>query len=256
METKQLNLIRAQVEVILRESEKLRGKNLSLYKESHVEYLYYLRMINHLTEQLNRLAPKMNTFFKKEGINYKIEKLVLFDVTLEKIRENRTLFGAEPRLLKLILASTNILAIIKQDIILPEKTQNKLDSLSDEINNLRGKIPEDLYINLVHSKETFEKGCLLGSSLISGKIIRVCLDKVNGKDINEKIESLKKIDLDIDKGGKDSLIKANHFARNLWSHDLSIIPTPSETISHLGESVKISKIVHNYIDLKSTQEEK
>jgi hypothetical protein len=75
------------------------------------------------------------------------------------------------------------------------------------------------------------------------------LGGINGKDINEKIETLKGLDLIRDKDGKDFLLKANHFGRNIVSHDLSIMPTASESISHLGDAVIISKIFSEYKSL-------
>ncbi|MBI2580478.1 hypothetical protein HYV85_01585 [Candidatus Woesearchaeota archaeon] len=254
MNIKQLNLITKQVEIILDESKNLRGKNLKLYKENHVEYLYYLRTIDELIKQLNRITPKINELFKKEEIDYEIPEFNLFEATIEKIREESILFDAEPKLLKLIFASSNILSFIRQDIVLPENAQNKLDSLTDEISSLKEKLPEEVYSNLIDAKETFEKSCFLGSSLISGKLIRSCLDKMPGNDINEKIESLKNCNLVRDKEGAPSLIKASLYGRNLASHDLSIMPTASETISFLVEAVKIAKMTTEYLDYTSSKD--
>lgn len=256
MDAKQLGIWRTQLEIILDEARSFRGQNLILFKKNDVEYLYYLDSINILIEQINKIAPKLEELLKKEGIDIEIPKLNPFKAKLEDIREEKILFSVEPTLLKIIFASSNILSAIRQDVVLTDFAQNKLESITNEIQSIKEQISEESYVNLIDSKETFEKSCFLGSSLISGRLIRACLDQIPGKDIEQKIESLKKLNLIRDKDGKPSLIKANHFGRNLASHDLSITPSASEAISFLAEALKIVKITTEYSRIKSTDKER
>lgn len=246
MNKQSINLIATQAQIILDEAKNLRGKNLELYNKSHVEYVYYLDTIDILVKQINNIAPKVNELFKKEGIDYQIPEIKIFDATLEEVRQQHIISPAEPKLLKLIFTASNILTFIKGGLILSESTQNRLDCLSEEIDSIRTEIGEPLSENLTETKDTLEKGCLLGSSLISGKIIRASFDVIPGKDINDKIETLKRFGLVREKDGKDSLLKANHYGRNLASHNLKIMPSASETIAFLAEALKIVKIVSEY----------
>jgi hypothetical protein len=247
MNAKQIELISTQAQIILEEAKNLRGNNLKIRNLSSVEYVYYLRTIDKLISQLNFIEPKINKLFKKEGVDFQIKKYKKFNVSFEEIRDKKMLFGAEPKLLSLIFEASNILSFINSGIALPEVTQNKLESIDEEIFNLKTEINSDLLENLKDAKNCFERGCFLGSSLISGRVIRTLMDKIKGKDINEKIDTLKSFDLIRAKDGKASLLKANHYGRNLASHDLSIMPIASEAISYLGEALKLSKIINKYI---------
>lgn len=254
MENRYIRLIETQAQIILDESKRLRGKNLEMFNKNDVEYTYYLKTIDKLIDQLNVIAPKLNILFEKEGIDYKVPELKKFDATLDQVREENIIFGAEPKLLEVIFASSSILSFIKEGLILSENNQNRLDFLLEEIEGMKGEVKGNIFSNLIEAKNTLEKSSFLGSSLISGKIIRASFDKIEGKDINEKIESLKKLGLVREKDGEESLLKANHYGRNLASHDLEVMPTASEALSFLSEAVKIVKITSSYLKNLQTKE--
>lgn len=259
MDKKQLRLILSQAEIILSKAKELDGKGYEiLMKQGTVPYKYYLDKIDILIEQFNYIIPKISQVFKEENIDFSLAIIQKLEVKHEdlggkKYGDPKVLIPADIPLLKLIFGSGNIISFLKEDILLSEDTQDKLNSLSEELTNIKSYLSEDVYNNLIKGKSEFENGGFLGSSLISGRIIKVSLDKIGGKDINEKISTLNKLVLLREKDGEQALVKANHFARNLTSHSLDIMPTASEAISYLAEAIKISKIVSEYIKKTSQQ---
>ena len=256
MKTKQIKLLIVQSEIILEQARKLEGQGEKILRnEGDVSYYYYLSNIDKMVKQFNLIVPKINKLLEKEGIAEKLDETKEVGATLKQIREENVFFNADGLLFQLIFGASNILSFLREGVVLSETTLDKLDSLSEELDNLKEKLSEESYNNLKEATDSFEKGCFLGSSLISGRVIRSCLDKINGKDINEKIDSLKEIALIQEKGGKDSIFKSNHFGRNLTSHDLNIMPTSSEAISYLGDAIKIAKIIFEYESKKTPAED-
>ncbi len=253
MNTKQSDLLITQIELILEESKNLKGKGRTVRGHSnYVEYLYFIRNIDLLAEQFNLIANKVSMFLKDEGIDETIEEIPLMGPTMEEIRAN-TLYNTDAILLKLIFGCSKILTFLRPGTVLPEVTLNKLDSLSKELRALEENLDTDIFNNLGLSTESFEKGCFLGSSLISGRVLINSFNQIEGKDINEKVDELKRYDLVREKDGKDSIMKANHFGRNLTSHNLKIIPSSSEAISYLGDAIKIAKLVSEYNIKKNSE---
>jgi len=246
MNSKQINLFLVQTEIILNQAKQLEGKNHETYKKNDVIYNYFLDKIDLLVRQYNSMIPKINELFKAEGIEEELKPIKEMNATLDQIRVNRTIFDSDYYLLRLIFGTSEILSFLKEGIILSETTQNKLDSITAELEEIKEILPNGCYTNLTEARIAFERGCFLGSSLISGRVVNSCLNQLVGKDINEKIELLKKYDLIREKDGKDFVIKANHFARNLASHELKIIPASSEAISYLGDAIKIAQLISDY----------
>lgn len=245
MEARYTKLLINQAEVILKEAEKLKGQGIDLrYEQGRVSYKYYLDQIDLLIKQYNFLFPKVNKLLEKENITEILGEVKPIEGDGDKIR-NGTIYNSDKKILQLIFGSSNILCFLREGVVLPDETRDRLLSLSEELKTLAGEVYEEVYLNLELSKESFEKGCFLGSSLISGKIINVCLNEIPG-DINEKIKILKEKKLIEEKGGVDSIIRASHFGRNLTSHELKINPTSSEAISSLSDAIRVSKIISRY----------
>jgi len=254
MKTKRIDLLINQTELILDESKNLKGKGKSIYGVNNfVGYYYFTRNIDLLVMQFNLIAKKVNIFLKDEGLDEEINEIPLTKPKFDEINKKGIFYNNDATLLKLIFGCSKILTLIREDVILPEITLNKLDSLNKELKDLKESLDTNIFNNLILSTESFEKGSFLGSSLISGRVLRTSFDQIDGKDINEKIDELKKYGLVREKDGKDSIMKANHFGRNLTSHDLKIIPSSSESISYLGDAIKIARLVSGYNTKKSSE---
>ena len=257
MNKKNIGLLIVQAEIILEHARKLQGQNLKIFRiDGDISYYYFLGNIDKLIVQYNYLVPKLNKLFLEESIDEELKEIKKIEPDVAKIRDDNVLYNPDGKLLGLIFNVSKILTFLREGIILSEETQDRLDSLSKELETLKDNLDENVYINLKEANESFEKGCFLGVSLICGRVIKHSLDKINGKDINDKIESLKSTGLIEEKGGKDSIMKSNHFARNLTSHDLRIMSSSSEAISHLGDAIKISKIFREYENRLQEQEKK
>ena len=260
MKSKEIKILVTQAEIILEQAKKFQGQGGKVAKlQGDVAYTYFIRHVELLIEQFNKMVPKINKLIEKEGIEEKLEEISRIEEgdnkqLLKKIREDKIIFNTDGKILELLFGASNALSFLREGVVLSETTQNKLDSLREELESLKSSLKEEVYTNLKEANESFERGCFLGSSLISGRIIWNCLDCIKGKDINEKIDSLIDNELISEKGGRDSILKSNHFGRNLTSHDLKIMPSSSEAISFLGDAIKIAKISRDYENQESQKE--
>lgn len=251
MAQKQINLLINQTELILNEAKGLKGKGTQVRNSSYAEYLYFNKNIDLLIQQFNLIAKKVNGMLKEESIDEEIKEIPQIKPEMDEVHIEHIVYNTDGYLLRLIFGCSQILTFIREGVVLPEVTLNKLDSLIEELKGMEKSIAQNIYSHLVLATESFEKGCFLGSSLISGKILITSLNMIDGKDINDRIEELKKYNLVREKDGEDSLIKANHYGRNLTTHDLKIVPSSSEAISYLGEAIKIAKLVSEYNQKKN-----
>ena len=99
--------------------------------------------------------------------------------------------------------------------------------------------------NLSEAIDEYEKGDFLASALITSRVIIYALGQIPGESDEEKVKFLREKGI-IEKGRKDvheSIIKASRRARNFFSHDIKVFPTPSEALSLLGDAIGILGIV-------------
>ena len=120
---------------------------------------------------------------------------------------------------------------------------DKLSSLVEELEKLSEVLPDINYErNLSEAIDEYEKGDFLASALISGRVIIYALGQIPGESDEEKVKFLREKGI-IEKDRKDvheSIIKASRRARNFFSHDIKVFPTPSEALSLLGDAIGIS----------------
>ncbi len=126
-------------------------------------------------------------------------------------------------------------------------TKEELDNLNyirKEMTEICLELDEHFEKNLDKAIKAAEKGQFLGSALIISRVIEHVLDKIDGKEIDNKIEFLISKGL-LDKNRKDekeNIIMASKKARNLLSHNITIYAESSDTLSLLGNSVLLMKI--------------
>ena len=122
----------------------------------------------------------------------------------------------------------------------------KLTPIREELEELSEVLPDINYErNLEEAIKEYEKGDYLASALISGRVIIYALGQIPGESDEEKVRFLREKGI-IEKGRKDvheSIIKASRRARNFFSHDIKVFPTPSEALSLLGDAIGILGIV-------------
>jgi hypothetical protein len=123
---------------------------------------------------------------------------------------------------------------------------DKLTPLSKELEKLSEVLPDINYEkNLEEAINEYEKGAYLASALISSRVIIYALNQVHGESDEEKVKFLREKGI-IEKDRKDiheSIIKASRRARNLFSHDIKVFPTPSEALSLLSDAIRILETV-------------
>jgi len=126
---------------------------------------------------------------------------------------------------------------------LSKEELKKLTPIREELEELSEVLPDINYErNLEEAIKEYEKGDYLASALISGRVIIYALNQIPKKSDEEKVRFLREKGI-IEKGRKDvheSIIKASRRARNFFSHDIKVFPTPSEALSLLGDAIGIS----------------
>ena len=129
---------------------------------------------------------------------------------------------------------------------LSKEELDKLTSLRKELEKLSEILPDINYErNLNEAIDEYEKGDFLASALITSRVIIYALGQIPGKSDEEKVKFLREKGI-IEKERKDvheSIIKANRKARNFFSHDIRVFPTPSEALSLLSDAIGILGIV-------------
>jgi len=130
---------------------------------------------------------------------------------------------------------------------------DKLTALRKELEKLSDVLPDIYYErNLKEAIDEYEKGDYLASVLISGRVIIYALNQIPGESDKEKVKFLRDNGI-VEKERKDiheSIIKASRKARNFFSHDIKVFPTPSEAHSLLGDAIGILKIVSKVLEEK------
>ena len=125
---------------------------------------------------------------------------------------------------------------------LSKEELKKLTPIREELEELSEVLPDINYErNLEEAIKEYEKGDYLASALISGRVIIYTLNQIPGQSDEEKVKFLREKGI-IEKDRKDvheSIIKASRRARNFFSHDIKVFPTPSEALSLLGDAIGI-----------------
>jgi hypothetical protein len=127
---------------------------------------------------------------------------------------------------------------------------DKLTALRKELEKLSDVLSDINYErNLKEAIDEYEKGDYFASALISSRVIIYAVNQIPGKSDEEKVNFLREEGI-IEKGRKDiheSIIKAGRLARNVFSHDIKVFPTPSEAHSLLGDAIgileRVSKVL-------------
>jgi len=139
---------------------------------------------------------------------------------------------------------------------LSEKEKQKINSLRSELEEIENAEHDETIIkNLKEATKEIENNHYLASSMIAARVILYCIDQIEGKNEEEKVQLLTELEV-IPKGEKSKetmkwFIKAIKSARNSISHKITIFPSASEAFSILGDSFKMVKIFHEYHQVKN-----
>ena len=133
---------------------------------------------------------------------------------------------------------------------LSKEELDKLTPLRKELEKLSEVLSDINYErNFKEAINEYEKGDYLASALISSRVIIYALNQIPEKSDEGRVEFLQEKGI-IEKGRKDvhaSIIKASRKARNFFSHDIKVFPTPSEALSLLSDAMgileKVSKVL-------------
>jgi hypothetical protein len=135
---------------------------------------------------------------------------------------------------------------------LSKEDSDRISSLKVQVKKLSAKLPNIYFeMNMEKAIEECEHGHFLASALISGRVIIYVLNKIPGKEMDDKIKTLIEKEV-INKERKDVIelvMKAAKKARNFFSHNIEIMPSPSDALSLLGDTVNLLEL---YIKLHNT----
>jgi hypothetical protein len=127
---------------------------------------------------------------------------------------------------------------------LTHKEMDKLNHIRKEITSICESIDINFEKNLDKSVELSECGQFLGSALITSRVVAYIIDKISGKNIDEKIKTL--IDSSVlkkdDDKTKEQIIKASKKSRNYLTHRIDTFAEPSDAMSLLGDCITLLKI--------------
>lgn len=132
---------------------------------------------------------------------------------------------------------------------LSKEELDKLTSLRKELEKLSGILDINYGRNFLEAINEYEKEDYLASALISSRVIIYALEQIPGKTDEVKVKFLQEREI-IEKGRKDvheSIIKASRKARNFFSHDIKVFPTPSEALSLLSDAMGILEKVSKFL---------
>lgn len=237
------------LEYIKKSSENLRGVSTKyiVSKPGSTPWVYssLCDEVDILIKEYNWLVPHINKLFENIDLSLKLKELKLVDASFERMRDDNSYPTIDKKLIYISLKCSRILAILRNMATSSKEIKNKYDDLKIEIKELEKELPKPVIRDLYEAIEEFELNKRLGAVLICGRLIVFHLDMVKGN-INQKVEELKKKGLLKNKGASEFIFKADKGVRELFSHDVNYFPSPSETISFLGDAVRIVKIINSY----------
>ena len=170
-----------------------------------------------------------------------------FNVTLQNIEWIPSGWSQEKALLRRteIECSKAIGFLESIATTLPKYELDKITALREELEKLSEVLPDINYErNLSEAIDEYEKGDYFASALISSRVIISALNHIPGESDEKKAKFLHDRGI-IEKSRKDvheSIIKAGRLARNVFSHDIKVLPTLSEAHSLLCEAFRILEI--------------
>jgi hypothetical protein len=181
---------------------------------------------------------------------YDVEKIL--EITLPIFPSPSAVDEAKGVLRQVAIECDHIIGALNTIIfpLTPEEV-DKLNALRKEAGEVTMELESAYGMNLEEAINECEKGHHLASVLITSRIIRYTLDRIEGKLIEEKINFLR-VKGTIEKGREDitaSIIKSDKEARDHLSHIINIFPRSSDALALLGDCVKLLKI---YAKLKES----
>jgi len=148
---------------------------------------------------------------------------------------------------KIVLECEKIIGFLKSKVSpLPQEQEIKLESLRKELLSLQ-LLDEAYERNIEEAIKECEEGHFLASAMISSRIIQCILDKIKGKNIEEKNKFLKEIGI-IEKDNKGEITtefiqKAAKKSRNYFTHNINAFASCSDAIELLGICIKLLKVM-------------
>lgn len=166
------------------------------------------------------------------------------------IPERTDAYGFRRNLYTMAMESRKAIAYLSEikPPLISKESKSELKSLREEIEKISGKLEPYIEQNYIFAIDSFEDGHVLGASLIASRLIEYYLDKLNGENINEKIQSLR-LKMRSDKkrqnvsDSEQSLIRSSKSARNILSHNIHAIPEPEESLSLLSNCISLIKMM-------------
>jgi hypothetical protein len=174
----------------------------------------------------------------------------------EHIYEKVDSFNAKPVLKSIEIECEGVIGVLEHIVIpLPKEELDKLSSLRKELEDLSTDLPTVYFErNIEEAVKECEQGHFLASALISGRVIAYTLEQIPGKTLQDKVKALQEKGV-IDKERKvvqEAVVKADKLARNFFSHDINVTPSPSDALSLLSGAVNMLKLYRRFCS-SSTQ---
>lgn len=126
---------------------------------------------------------------------------------------------------------------------IPLDTITKLGSLREELKKLEDGLKPEVSSDLNEAIGEMEQGHSLAASMIASRIICYVLDKIQGKDDDEKVGKLVEFGI-IEKERKDEkerFVSASRLSRNLLSHIPGLCPKPDEALQLVSSAVTFTR---------------
>lgn len=227
--------------------EKMKGVSIKYISSKDTPWIYssLCGEIDSLIKEYNWVIPSINKFLENQDFSFRLEEVKIIGVDFKEMSEENKYPTVDKKLMKISLECNRILSILKNIATSTKEMKNRYDDLKKEIKNLDKKLPKLVIRDLYEAIEEFELNKSLGAVLICGRLTVFHLDLIKG-DINQKINELKSKGFLMEKGAPEFVLKADKKVRELFSHDINYFPSPSETISFLGDTIKLVKIINEY----------
>jgi hypothetical protein len=206
----------------------------------------YLEDVNGVIDTFNQAVNDFNLIVTDSKIN-----LTIFP----HISSEYHVGEARSRMLTIIVNCDKVIGFLERlEKPISLSDVQKLDSLKEQLNSISNEIKNIDYIrNLNSAILESENGHHLASALIASRVIVHMLDQIKGESIEEKVNFLKEKGI-IKSNRKDteqSIIKSAKLARNVFSHNIEIFPTPAESLSLLSDAItlleKLSGVLKSFV---------
>ncbi|MEM3666344.1 MAG: hypothetical protein QW222_04595 [Candidatus Bathyarchaeia archaeon] len=197
------------------------------------------------SSKLTETKMILEEYFSLSSEVYEVTKMVLPHIP----KKFSNVDEAKGVLHRIIIQCDGFIGLLNSYVVpISAEDADRLNKLRIEVSDVTAVLDINFEKNLIEAINECEKGHYLASALITARVINYALDQISGQTIEDKIKFLQNQNI-IKKSEKgrteeeEFIMKASKKARNIFSHDIKIFASPSDSLGMLGDCLRLLKML-------------